>query len=153
MQLMTTELLGTVSWLLAALVEPVLVYDPALWVVSGVDQLSRLLVKTMIAAWAMLGLEEKSSVGSLSLPVWSLYQQPTFMEPVPFPADVEPSAASKISVQPLTCAVIAKSFHDANKNILSPVVAPAGIATEPSAVNSVQAALTALKEMANGHLR
>src|SRR5688500_8682211 len=70
---------------------------------------------------------ENVKVGLDSVPVCSLYQQPTFIDPTPLPVGVVPSANSVSSVHPVTDAVIAKSFHEASRYIISPVVEPAGI--------------------------
>src|SRR3972149_1340841 len=79
----------------------------------------------------------KASVGSVSPDCQSRYQAMTFMDPVPLPLDAVPSANSEpMAVQPDTAAVIAKSFHVANRNIRSPAAGEPGMTTVPSAMYS-----------------
>jgi len=80
----------------------------------------------------------------------SRYQAMTFMDPVPLPLTVEPSANSEpTAVQPETSAVIAKSFHVAKRNIRSPAAGEPGMATVPSAMYAAHVPAV-LREIATG---
>src|SRR5512147_3200029 len=107
-------------------IAPVLLQPAVTYV--GASHVEPALLKTMMTASpSRFVVVEKSSVGSDSVSlVATLYQAPTFIEPVPLPVLTAPSANSVISVQPETCAVIAKSFHDASSTIMSPVTCAAG---------------------------
>lgn len=144
---MTTPPLGTATVALAETIcEVVVQFVMAAVRASGVNHTSPpAFDMTMITTLALVGLEEKSTVGFPSPDCQSRYQQASLTDPVPLPDAVDPSANSVNWVHPdgeVTCAVIAKSFQRANRNMRSPACGVAGMATAPSAVSSAHAPVT-----------
>src|SRR3990172_12713182 len=128
---MTTAPLGTATVALAEKTcELVVQFVIAPVTVRGVDQTSVLaFCQSWMTAPAMsfAAIVVKAMVGSVSPVCQSRYQAMTFMDPVPLPLVVEPSANSEpTAVQPETPAVITKSFHFSNKNIRSPAAGAPG---------------------------
>src|SRR3972149_34540 len=120
----TTPLFGTATVALAEKTcELVVQFVIAPVTVRGVDQTSVLaFCQSWMTAPAMsfAPIVVKASVGLVSPDCQSRYQAMTFMDPVPLPLTVEPSANSEpMAVQPVTAAVLAKPFHVAKRNIRS----------------------------------
>jgi hypothetical protein len=153
---MTTPPLGTATVELAETIcEVVVQLVMAAVTASGVSQTSPApFDMTIITTLAVVGFAEKSTVGFASPDCQSRYQQATLTDPVPLPELTDPSVNSVNLVQPageVTCAVMAKSFHRANRNMRSPAWGVAGMVTAPSAVSSAHDPVTRKETAMRGY--